>query len=44
MFLSIGVFLLNIIVGSFFLNLALAIGALVFTLRCNLQYFKTLNT
>lgn len=44
MILSFVVFLFNFFLHSFFINLCLAIGALVFTLRSNLHYFYRLNT
>jgi len=44
MFLSFMVFIMNLLIRSFFINLSMGIFALLFTLRCNLNYFKTLNT
>lgn len=44
MFLSFLVFFMNMIIRSFFINLSMGICALLFTLRCNLNYFKTLNS
>lgn len=35
---------MNFIIGSFFINLAIAVGALLFTLRSNEAYFKKLVT
>lgn len=37
------VFIMNMLIRSFFINLCMGIFALFFTLRCNLNYFKTLN-
>lgn len=42
MFLSIAVFLMNITLKSFLLNLILAIAALLFTIRSNKGLFKSL--
>lgn len=38
------VFIMNLLIRSFFINLMMGIFALYFTLRCNLNYFQTLNT
>lgn len=43
MFLSFMVFIMNMLIRSFFINLAMGVFALLFTLRCNLNYFKQLN-
>ena len=42
--LALLVFLMNIIIGSFFINLVIGVGALVFTLRSNEAYFRNLVT
>jgi len=38
------VFIMNLLIRSFFINLCMGVFALLFTLKCNLNYFKTLNT
>lgn len=42
--LALLVFIMNIIIGSFFVNLVIAICALLFTLRSNEAYFRSLVT
>ena len=44
MFLSFMVFIMNLLIRSFFINLAMGIFALLFTLKCNLNYFQALNS
>ncbi len=44
MLYSLMVFLMNMLIRSFFINLAMGIFALLFTLKCNLSYFQSLNS
>jgi hypothetical protein len=44
MVLSLLVFVMNFFIHSFFVNLGLSISALLFTLKCNLSYFRKLNS
>ena len=35
---------MNFIIGSFFINLVIGVGALMFTLRSNEAYFRSLGS
>lgn len=44
MFLTVLVTIMNLLFHAFFLNLILSIGAILFTLKCNYSFFKTMSS